>query len=143
VEIIRRGTDYAMRALVHMALSGADAQSVSAIAQAEGIPVVFLQKLMQKLTKAGIVHSQVGVQGGVGLARPAGEITLKDIMEATQGRIAISNCVIGKDRCGHEATCPLRSGWTDVQARIDEFLGGLNLAELAVRASGIEKESKR
>ena len=78
--------DYAVRAVVELADSRQDApRKVDDIAQAQGIPVSFLENILTQLRSAGIVRSQRGPEGGYWLAQPAGELNLAQIIRAVEG----------------------------------------------------------
>src|ERR1700733_13468033 len=78
--------DYAVRATVELAGSSADApRKVDEIAQAQGIPLSFLENILTQLRSAGIVRSQRGPEGGYWLAHPAAEVSLAQIIRAVEG----------------------------------------------------------
>ncbi len=78
--------DYAVRAVVELASSNADApRKVDDVAQAQGIPLSFLENILTQLRSAGIVRSQRGPEGGYWLAHPAKEVTLADVIRAVEG----------------------------------------------------------
>ena len=80
--------DYALRACTELALAGDGPMKGERIAEAQGIPIKFLERILSELRNAGIVGTQRGVDGGYWLARPAGEITLADVMRAVEGPLA-------------------------------------------------------
>jgi Rrf2 family protein len=85
---LSHATRYAVSALVHLARQGDDHLLAShTIAEAEGIPEPFLLKLLQGLTSAGVLQSLKGPNGGIRLARPAGQVTLLEVVEAVEGPI--------------------------------------------------------
>jgi Rrf2 family protein len=78
--------DYAVRAVVELADSGQDApRKVDEVAQAQSIPVSFLENILTQLRSSGIVRSQRGPEGGYWLAKPASEVNLADIIRAVEG----------------------------------------------------------
>ncbi len=78
--------DYAVRAVVELAHSGKETpRKVDEVAQAQRIPVSFLENILTQLRSAGVVRSQRGPEGGYWLARPAEEVTLADIIRAVEG----------------------------------------------------------
>jgi Rrf2 family protein len=78
--------DYAVRAVVELAGSSADApRKVDEVAQAQGIPLSFLENILTQLRSAGVVRSQRGPEGGYWLAHPADEVTLADVIRAVEG----------------------------------------------------------
>ena len=83
---IGAGTDYALRAMLELAAwEGERPMKAEAIASAQGMPVRFLEKILNDLRRAGLVDSRRGVEGGHLLARPADEIALADVIRALDG----------------------------------------------------------
>jgi Rrf2 family protein len=78
--------DYALRAVVELAGSSQDApRKVDEVAQAQGIPVSFLENILTQLRSAGIVRSQRGPEGGYWLAHPPDELNLAQVIRAVEG----------------------------------------------------------
>jgi len=78
--------DYAVRAVVELSDSAQDSpRKVDEVAQAQGIPVSFLENILTQLRSSGIVRSQRGPEGGYWLAHPAEEVNLADIIRAVEG----------------------------------------------------------
>ena len=102
--------EYGVRVMAHLA--GTDAAtspiSLGSIAEAEGLPLAYLEHLVQRLRKAGLVESRRGAHGGYTLARPAGEITMAEVVAALEGEIAPIECITadadGALVCSREAT---------------------------------------
>ncbi len=102
------------------------------LAEETGLPAPTVQKLVSRLTAAGLLRSSRGVGGGLKLARPAAAITLADIVEAVEGPIALTACVeLGKHDCGLEAACQVKPHWPVVNAALRGALAGINLTSLA------------
>src|SRR5947208_12266891 len=81
--------DYALRAVIELAVIGSDVPvKGERIAQAQEIPLKFLENILGELRQAGLVRSQRGVEGGYWLAKPADEITLAEVIRAVEGPIA-------------------------------------------------------
>lgn len=132
MEFIRRNTDYALRALSHMAIHPAGKVfPVSEVAEAEQVPEGFLRKILQKLAGAGIVVSHRGPRGGFSLAREPEEVTAREVVETVQGPIAINRCLLGRDACERWDTCRLRTSWNGIQEGFTSFLEGVTLKSLA------------
>lgn len=91
----------------------------------------FLTKIMQMLTEAGIVDSFRGPNGGVGLARPAKDVTLLDIVAAVDGMSLFTDCALGLPGCGDEAPCPLHNSWAKRREELKKMLSKTSLASLA------------
>lgn len=104
------------------------------LAEETGLPAPTVQKLVSRLSGAGLLKSVRGAGGGFKLARPAAAITLADIVEAVEGPIALAACVeSGPDRhdCTLEAGCSLRPHWPVVNQALRSALAGVVLAQLA------------
>jgi Rrf2 family protein len=133
--------EYGVHVMAHLARTRGDAPvSLGAIADAEGLPVAYLEHLVQRLRRAGLVESRRGAHGGYSLARPADEITMAEVVEALEGQIAPIECISegadGRIVCTREASengapCPTKLLWTRVQGSIVRTLHDIKLAELA------------
>jgi len=88
-----------------------------------------LAKVMQRLVRAGLVHSTRGPHGGFVLARPADEITLLEVYEAVEGPVEPSRCVFGNGACGREA-CIFGGFLGEFDTRFREYLAKARLSEL-------------
>lgn len=107
----------------------------SQLADETGLPVPTVQKLVSRLTAAGLLHSSRGAGGGLRLARPAAAITLADIVEAVEGPIALTACIEDSRDCGLEDCCMVRPHWPLVNQTLRGALAGVSLTRLAeVRA---------
>ena len=112
--------------------------SLSTVAEAERLPLSYLEHLVAKLRKAGLVDSTRGAHGGYRLAKPAEEITMDSVVEALEGQIAPMECFHetpeGKVLCSHEDdgdhACSTKLLWTRVQGGVTKALAGTTLAEL-------------
>src|SRR5437867_7317739 len=80
--------DYALRAAIELAAAGDGPIKGERIAQAQAIPLKFLENILGDLRHAGVVRSQCGVEGGYWLARPADEITVAEVVRAVEGPVA-------------------------------------------------------
>ena len=106
--------------------------SAAQLAAETGLPAPTVQKLVSKLTAAGLLRSARGVGGGLKLARPAAAISLADIVEAVEGPIALTPCVDhGKHDCGLEGACAVRPHWGVVNAAMRGALAEVPLTRLA------------
>ena len=106
--------------------------SAGQLAEETGLPAPTVQKLVSRLTSAGLLRSSRGVGGGLKLARPAAAITLADIVEAVEGPIALTSCIdTGKHTCGLEGSCSVQPHWPLVNAAMRGALAGVPLTQLA------------
>jgi FeS assembly SUF system regulator len=106
--------------------------SATELASETGLPLPTVQKLVSLLTRAHLLRSARGANGGLQLARPAAAITLADIVEAVEGPIAIASCVEkGRHDCALEGTCGVRPHWGDINATVRDALAAVPLTQLA------------
>lgn len=107
--------------------------SASQLAEETGLPVPTVQKLVSRLTAAGLLRSTRGVGGGLKLARPAAAITLADIVEAVEGPIALTSCL--DDESGHGCTldgaCSVKPHWPVVNRALRSALADVSLTQLS------------
>lgn len=106
--------------------------SAAELAAETGLPVPTVQKLVSKLTAAGLLRSSRGVGGGLQLARPAAAITLADIVEAVEGPIALTSCAEhGKHDCALEDSCSVRPHVGIINEALRGALANIALTQLA------------
>ncbi|MCB2076369.1 MAG: SUF system Fe-S cluster assembly regulator [Novosphingobium sp.] len=106
--------------------------SAGQLAEETGLPAPTVQKLVSRMTSAGLLRSSRGVGGGLKLARPAAAITLADIVEAIEGPIALTACIEeGRSDCNLEQSCSVRPHWPVVNAALREALAAVNLIDLS------------
>ncbi|ATY33596.1 SUF system Fe-S cluster assembly regulator [Sphingomonas psychrotolerans] len=97
-----------------------------------GLPLPTVQKLVSKLSAAGLIESARGTGGGFRLSRPPAAITVADIVEAIEGPIALTTCVdSGRHDCAVEGTCRVRPHWNAVNGAVKGALAGVSLAQLS------------
>ncbi len=131
--------EYGVRLLVALGRVGDDRPvPLAELAEAETLPLSYLEHLAAKLKAAGLIVSQRGARGGYRLGRPASQIEMLEVVEALEGRIAPMECfeVDGEGRvlCSHEAdgnhACATKLLWTRVHGGIARALAGTTLEEL-------------
>ena len=106
--------------------------SATQLAEETGLPAPTVQKLVSRLTAAGLLRSSRGVGGGLKLARPAAAITLADIVEAVEGPIALTACIEhGRHDCTLESACMVRPHWPLVNEALRGALAQVSLTRLA------------
>lgn len=106
--------------------------SAAQLAEETGLPSPTVQKLVSRLTAAGLLRSSRGAGGGLKLARPAAAISLADIVEAVEGPIALTACVEnGRHDCGMENCCSVRPHWPLVNQTMRGALAEITLTRLA------------
>jgi len=131
--VLNQATEYAMRMLLLLAKQNSKSLTGAAsICEEELIPKRFLFKIVRDLTREGIVKSTRGKDGGFMLARNPEEITLYEIIEAVEGPIAVSKCLIDTNKCNKEATahCILYKELGELRNEINYKLQNTNLKTL-------------
>jgi len=124
--------DYAVRAAVQLAAADGDRPTKGdAIAQAQAIPVKFLENILSDLRHAGLVRSQRGADGGYWLNRPASEISVADIIRAVEGPLASVRGQRPEDIAYVGPAEPLSSVWIAVRASLRAVAEQVTLADIA------------
>lgn len=141
---LTRDGEYAVRAVVFLAAQPEGKVSlINEISEVQEVPKSYLSKIMQHLTRAGLVKSRRGARGGFTLARPAGSITLREAIEAVEGPIFLNVCLIKKGECHRDDLCPVHPVWKEAQKKLMEVLDGKTLADLVKDAESIKKSAKK
>src|SRR5436190_12051566 len=138
--------EYGVRVLVELARRGGTSPvPLTEIAEANGLPLAYLEHLVARLRKAELVESRRGARGGYLLARPADEITMAEVVEALEGSIAPIECITadpdGSVVCSRETdpdhACPTKLLWTRVRFSIVRTLQDTTLSELVPKKSRV------
>ncbi|AXJ95938.1 MULTISPECIES: SUF system Fe-S cluster assembly regulator [unclassified Sphingomonas] len=129
--------DYAVVLMTAAArLSDAGRLNATRLAEETGVPLPTAQKLVSRLSAAGLLASARGTGGGVALARPAAAISLADIVEAVEGPIQMTACVDGAALdCAIDHQCHVKPHWGVVNAAVRGALANVSLASLSGAAS--------
>ena len=126
--------EYGLICTLHLARFGAGGPvAAREMAEKEDLPADYTEKILRRLRQAGIVSSVRGVSGGFELARDASEISVKDVIEATEGATFEINCKkhpVGPERCDTTHDCSIRPIWYALRSRIDELLGQMWISDL-------------
>jgi Rrf2 family protein len=132
---LTRETEYALRALSHLAgLPEGETIPTSRVAEACGLPREFLSKTLRRLVRAGLLRSSRGRSRGYGLARPAREIRVREVLEAVEGPDYFRRCVFWDSRCSEDRPCALHGAWAAVRGELLANLERMTLED--VRAAG-------
>jgi len=131
---LSKKADYALIAMTHLTLKSGSS-SAREIAEQFDIPVELMAKVLQRLTRRGLLASQQGTRGGYQLARAAAGITVADVIQAIDGPVAVTACSAHADRCGQFAKCNVRDPLWKIREIILSALKTTTVSELA-RDSG-------
>jgi Rrf2 family protein len=122
--------DYAVRAAIELAAAG-DVITAEQVAQAQSIPLNFLENILGDLRRAGLVDSRRGQAGGYLLARPADEIALADVIRAVEGPLANVRGYPPEDLAYEGSAAKLRDVWVALRASVRSVLEEVTLADVA------------
>lgn len=128
---------YGVRAMLNIALAEDGTVSIADISRREGISVPYLEQLLHRLRKSGLITSVRGPKGGYILARRSGEITVKDIVTILEGGIYPVHCVSGggaAGACKRRRGCVPKLVWVRLARAISDCLGSITLADLCAEA---------
>ncbi len=140
---------YGLRALFDIAYnSGTQPAQIQDISRRQEISPRYLEQIFQSFKKKGILNSKRGPKGGYYLARSPEEITVKEILQAAEGDIALVECVNGKPArrkkggCAFDGGCVTQSVWQDASDRLNEYFASLTLKSLCDRGQsmGVKRE---
>lgn len=137
-ELIRQETEYAMRAMVYLAVNGKQ-KPVAAreLARKRDIPEDFMYKILRKLTKAGLTTRQLGYHGGFKLAKRPGEITLWKVINAIQGPVTIKKCCLDTAACSRTSVCEFLPKLIELQNNLIKSLDSITLADVMKQESDV------
>jgi Rrf2 family protein len=129
-------TEYSLIISLHLARrAGPSSDPVAAreLADAERLPADYVEQILLRLRRAGLVESVRGAKGGYYLARHPSSISVRDVMSASEHQTFEVNCAshpVDADRCAPSSQCSIRPVWVALQQRVDDLLGGISLADL-------------
>jgi Rrf2 family protein len=126
--------EYGVICALHLARRAADGPVTGReIAELERLPVDYVEQILLRLRRAGLVRSTRGARGGYALARDPEQISIRDVIEASETTTFDLHCVshpVGEERCSSSQTCSIRPVWLLLQRKIDDVLAGVRLSHL-------------
>ena len=129
---LTKKADYGLIALKHLAVnSGEVSSSAKAIAECYGIPLPLLAKILQKLTKLGMLQSLPGTNGGYKLARSASQITALEVIRAIDGPIILTSCFTPHGGCDLSEKCTVREPLRKVHEGILQLLNTITISDMS------------
>lgn len=134
---------YGLRALFDMAYhSGNLPSQIKDISRRQQISPRYLEQIFQDLKSAGLLKSKRGPQGGYTLTRKPAEITVLDVVRATEGKLSLVDCDKTEDGCEFDSQCVTRKIWHEAGKRLSDYFAEVTLDDLCrdAREMGIEKE---
>jgi Rrf2 family protein len=128
---LSKKADYALMAMKHLAACGeGGTASAREIAERYDIPVELLAKVLQRLARNGLLASHQGTRGGYHLARPAGRITIADVIQAIDGPLTVTACSTENENCDQYSRCNVRDPLWRIKDRIVEALTTCTVLDL-------------
>jgi FeS assembly SUF system regulator len=129
---ITRMTDYGIVLLTYFARSPEGTiQTARDLAHEAQLPLPTVNKVLKTLTRHGLLVSHRGMKGGYRLARVPEAISVAEIIGATEGPVAMTECTVeGTGGCDHESACPVSDNWQRINHAIQGALQGITLAEM-------------
>ena len=128
---IAKLTDYAALLMVRLAREPARCFSAAQLADELGLPPPTVAKLMKRLLHAGLLTSVRGAGGGYCLARAPHAISVADVVEAIEGRVALTECAVGKGYCALEPDCATGANWQRISRAVRAALDTVRLDDMA------------
>jgi Rrf2 family protein len=129
---LTRAADYAVRVMTHLVgLPPGSRASRSALAEAAECPEQFLSKVLQSLTRSGLVISHRGNTGGFELPRIHRRASLLQVVEAIEGPLRLNVCLASNGPCDRQACCPAYPVWVKAQQAMADVLAGACIEELS------------
>lgn len=126
---ITKLTDYAVLLLVEMAKAPKVIHSAQALADALDLKLPTTSKLLKMLTKNKLLESIRGTEGGYKIALSSAQIRLSDVIEAIEGRIALTECSLDEGSCHKEQDCKVKKPWQKINAVVSQSMANITLAD--------------
>ena len=101
------------------------------IASRLNVPAPYLAKILQSLSKGGLLYSFRGRLGGFCLREEAAQVSLMQLLQLTEGADFTQSCLLGLKRCSDETACPVHARWVPIKEKVIEMLNQMSLADLA------------
>jgi FeS assembly SUF system regulator len=130
---ISKMADYGTVVMAYLAERPDEAQNARDIAVHTHLALPTVSKILKLLAKGGLLLSQRGAKGGYSLARPAEKISVAEIIQVMDGKLALTECSHAAGTCSLESVCTTRSHWKVISQTIYHALAALNLSEMAKR----------
>ncbi len=136
---------YGLRAFIDIALySEEEPVSLASVAKRQDISISYLEQLVSKVKKAGLIESVRGANGGYILSRPASEISVGDVLRSLEGELMPVDCVVygdsSKEHCAAQSCCSSRIVWKRINDSLNETVNNIFIDELVEESRKAQKE---
>lgn len=138
-------TEYSLIIVLHLARQARDGLGTVAareLSESERLPGDYVEQILLRLRRAGLIESVRGARGGYRLAREASRISVRDVMGASEHQTFELNCEshpVDADRCGTGSSCSIRPVWQALQRRVDDLLEGISVEDLLMQESQVQE----
>jgi Rrf2 family protein len=130
--LLTRAADYAVRVMIHLAaLPAGERRSLPALAAATQVPPSFLSKVLQHLTRAGLILSRRGADGGFEILPKGRASTLRNVIEAIDGPLFLNVCLTSGESCENKGRCPAHRVWNRAQQGLMQVLDSTSMEQMA------------
>jgi Rrf2 family protein len=129
---LTRAADYAVRVMIHLAGPPAEGRiSLPELAAAADAPESFLSKVLQALSRAGLISSRRGQSGGFEISQRGREASMLEVIEAIDGPICLNVCLVSGRSCHRKGQCPAHPVWAQAQSAMLDVLSRAMIADLS------------
>lgn len=140
---LTKKSEYAIKILVGLAADyGKGAVLSRDIAERQSLPQKFVPQIINSLAKAGLLIASRGAGGGIAILPDPQNITVKDVIEAVEGPIAINHCLLEPGICSRQLECQLFGLWGEAQKKMLEVLQSVTIKDLLHAKTGRTEDSK-
>lgn len=130
---------YGLKAMFELALNSGDSPvPLNIIAKKQDISEQYLEQIFSNLKKSGLITSVRGTQGGYLLAKIPEDITVGDVLEALEGPVTLSACVVDEGVCDNSDMCVTKSVWVRIKDGMEEVLNSVTLQDMIDDYNGIK-----
>jgi len=132
---LTRAADYGVRVMIQLAAPPANGRvSLPSLARATDAPESFLSKVLQALSRAGLITSRRGQSGGFRITPRGSAASMREVIEAIDGSICLNVCLAPRRSCARKARCPAHPVWVRAQQAMLDVLSGTSVAAMAAEA---------
>jgi len=133
---LTRAADYAVRVMVHLATLPPEKRAfLPELAMATTAPESFLSKVMQALSRAGLITSRRGKAGGFAILQRGRDANMREVIEAIDGPISLNVCLNGGKVCERKSWCPAHPVWARAQRAMIEVLMSVTVSGMAAKGA--------
>lgn len=126
--------EYALQALIHLALTPAVFRLNRDVAEQLEIPGPYLAKVLKRFAQLGYLDSAKGRGGGYRIRKRALDAPVREIVIVADGNDPFTGCLLGLNKCTDHAACPIHDRWMPLREKVAQLLDNQTVAELAVKA---------